>query len=108
MDKNIINKSLRSILQILQEKPAAYRAFGIYWWPIKTMLKSEYTKDNLYMLGDYEDADGAGRVPNVGIEEMIGLAFSEYHLNTVLGMGSNQVTDTEGEPYIIFDQDANV
>ena len=108
MDKNDIDKCLMKILQILQQNPASYRAFGIYWWPIKALLKQKYTKDNLYMLGNYEDPDGVSRVPSVDVVEMIELALSEYSTNISFGLGSNQVTDTEGDPYTIYDQDANL
>jgi len=108
MNKNELDKCLISILQILQAKPLAYRSFGIYWWPIKAILKQKYTKENLYLLGDYVDPDGVERVPDVGVSEMIKQAFSEFQMNTSFGFDGNQVTDTEGEPYTIFDQDADI
>lgn len=101
-----VKSVLKNILTVLQKKPAHYRTFGIYWWPVKAMLKRYYTTEHLYMLGDYEDPDGAARVPDVGVQRMLKLALEEQMMNATYGMGGNRVTDTEGEPYVIFDEDA--
>lgn len=106
MDAIDIEKAMRNTLAVLQADPARYRNFGVYWWPVKALLRRYYTKDNLYLLGTYEDPDGASRVPRVGLQEMLELAFEEYEKNARLGMGGNQVEDADGESYMIYDQDA--
>lgn len=108
MDAIDIENAMRNVLQMLQTEPARYKNFGIYWWPIKALLRRYYNRDNLYLLGSYEDPDGAARVPKVGLQEMLQLAFEEYQQNARYGLGSGQVTDTEGEPYTIYDQDAGL
>lgn len=108
MDKNDIDRTLRNILHILQTDPVKYRCFGAWWWPIKALLKTRYTQDNLYMLGDYEDPDGAARVPDLGLVETVGSALEEFQRNAVFNLGSAEVIDPDGEPYTIYDEDAGI
>lgn len=108
MDARAIEQAMRNVLGTLQADPARYRNFGIYWWPVKALLKRYYSRDNLYLLGDYEDPDGAGRVPRVSLQEMLQRAFQEYAQNARYNLGRNTVSDAEGEPYRIYDEDAGI
>ncbi len=107
MDAIDVKTALRNILQILQTDPVKYRNFGIYWWFIKTLLKREYTKANLSLLGDYMDNSDAAKLPGgMDLQATLKAAFVEYQLNASFNMGSNRVQDANGSVYIIFDQDA--
>lgn len=106
MDVIDIQSAMRNVLQILQTDPANYKKFGIYWWPVKALLKQYYDQNNLYLLGDYEDPDTAVRVPDVGLKEILKLCFQEYQHNASYGRGSGRVEDPDGEIVIIFDEDA--
>lgn len=108
MDRNGIERTLRNILQMLQTEPARYRHFGVYWWPVKALLKHYYTTENLYLLGGYEDPDGVARLPDLGLEEMLGAAIEEYRANAMFNPGSARVVDPEGEAYTVYDEDAGL
>lgn len=106
MDVIDIQSALRNVLQILQTDPENYKKFGVYWWPIKALLKQYYNQDNLYMLGDYIDQDTAGMVPDVGLNDMLRLCFQAYQHNSSYGRGGGRVENPDGEIVIIFDEDA--
>lgn len=99
-------KALRNILAILQDNPIRYRCFGVYWWPVKRMLRERFGPSQLYLLGNYEDADGASRVPALSDQAMLVAALEEYALNVRYSLGRNTVVDPEGEPYTLIDTDA--
>jgi len=98
----------RNCLQMLQQQPEYYRSFGIYWWPVKAILKHYYGRDQLYMLGDYEDPIGAAAAPRVGLQEMLGLALEEQEHNVRDCMLPEWVQTPDGVDYFIFDQDAGL
>lgn len=108
MDTNQIESTLRTILALLQERPERYRCFGVYWWPVKALLKRYYTQDNLYLLGSYEDRDTAARVPRVGLQELIAMALEEYNQNARYNLGRATVVDTDGAPCTIYDEDVGL
>jgi len=98
----------RNILQILQTKPQRYREFGVYWWLIKELLKEHYSKDDLYLLGNFTDTQIHERLPDVSEDELIHLAILEHQQNAAYNLGRNSVNDHEGEPYVIYDEDAGL
>lgn len=99
----------QNILGILQVNPAEYRNFGMYWFFIKDFLKHYYTKDNLYLLGDYVDSSVADRVPaHETLDELLNAALVEYQQNKIYRMGSNQVEDEHGETFTLIDEDAGL
>jgi hypothetical protein len=53
----IARDKLMGVVQMLQDNPAAYLGFGVYWWPVKRMLKEHFGTDVLYMLGPNDDAE---------------------------------------------------
>ena len=108
MDVIDIKSALQNILQLLQTDPANYKKFGVYWWPVKALLREYYTQDNLYLLGDYEDPDTASRVPDVGLKELLRLCFHEYQHNAAYGRNGGRVEDPDGEVVVIHDLDAGV
>lgn len=104
-----VEQAMRNTLQILQTNPANYRNFGVYWWGIKAVLKRYYTKENLYLLGDYMDTGEAAEATQaMDLQSLLRAAFEEYGMNVRYNLGRNTVYDMDGDPYVIFDQDAGI
>lgn len=98
-----------STLQLLQEDPRRYRYFGAYWYLVKAVLKRFYTRDNLHLLGDYMDQSVIDRMPlHAGLADALAGAAEEYRQNASFNLGSNLVTDAEGEAFTLVDTDAGV
>lgn len=98
-----------SALQLLQQDPRRYRNFGAYWWLVKAVLKQFYTRDNLHLLGDYMAPDAEARMPeHTDLQVAMAAAAEEYQQNASYNLGSNQVTDRNGELYALQDPDAGL
>lgn len=98
-----------STLQLLQQDPRRYRAFGAYWWLVKAVLKQFYTRDNLHLLGDHQAPDAEARMPaHNDLQEALAAAVEEYRQNASFNLGSNQVADRDGEMYTLQDLDAGL
>lgn len=96
-----------STLQLLQNDPRKYRNFGVYWFLIKELLKRYYTRDNLFLLGDYRDQSVIDRMPpHQDLQEALHAAVDTYRINVAYAMGSADLTDPEGETFTLVDADA--
>lgn len=97
-----------STLQLLQQDPRRYRAFGAYWWLIKALLKQFYTRDNLHLLGDYMDPQAGERMlPHESLQDALEAAVAEYQANAAFGLGTADVADHGGGgSFALVDQDA--
>lgn len=96
-----------STLQLLQADPRNYRCFGVYWFLIKELLKRYYTRDNLYLLGDYRDQSVIDRMPaHETLQDALAAAVETYRINASYGMGSADLTDPEGETFTLTDADS--
>ncbi|ATI15644.1 hypothetical protein [Bordetella phage vB_BbrM_PHB04] len=96
-----------STLQLLQTDPRNYRNFGVYWFLIKELLKRYYTRDNLFLLGDYIDHSVVDRMPaHADLQEALAAAIETYRINASYAMGSADLTDPEGETFTLIDADA--
>lgn len=96
-----------STLELLQADPARYRAFGTHWYLVKALMKRFYTQENLYLLGDFEDATVVARMPEYAtLDEALAGAVEEYQHNAMFNLGSNVITDPEGEAFTLVDEDA--
>ena len=99
--------ALRNILTVLQQDPFRYRWFGVWWWPVKALLKGAgYTRGNLYLLGDYVDRETAALVPPAGLQDTLRAALAEYGQNARYGRGGGRVESPDGEIVMILDSDA--
>lgn len=98
----------QSTLHLLQQDPRRYVNFGVYWFFVKALMKRYYTRDNLYMLGDYEDPGVIARMPDHGrLQETLEAAVEEYRLNAMHNMGRKGVSDPSGGGSVtIHDEDA--
>jgi hypothetical protein len=96
-----------STLQLLQADPRNYRNFSYYWFFVKALMKRYYTKDNLYMLGDYEDPAVVAMMPDgEDLQETLTEAVDMYRTNAAYGMGTSEFTDPDGETFTLHDEDA--
>lgn len=97
-----------SVMRILQADPRNYKRFGVYWYLIKALLKRFYTRDNLYLLGDYLDETVTDRIPaGMTLDAALIEAVEEYQRNLVFGLGDNPV-DPDGEQFVLLDADAGL
>jgi hypothetical protein len=103
-----IPKALQNILQQLQEEPQRYRLFGVWWWPVKALLRRQYTVDNLYMLGTYQDATTAAMVPSANLQDTMRAALDEYAFNASFPHPAGMVESPDGEMVRLFDADAEL
>ena len=102
-----VHPSLKAVMQQLQDNPQRYRCFGVYWWPIKALLKrAGYTQDNLYLLGSYQDPETAALVPHMGLQDTLRAAFAEYGQNLRYPHPDGMVEDPDGEMVRLWDEDA--
>lgn len=98
-----------STLELLQADPSRYVNYGAYWYFIKALMKRYYTLDNLYLLGDFEDPDVIARMPvHASLDEALTAAAEEYRQNASFNLGSNVITDADGEAFTLIDPDAGV
>lgn len=102
-------QAFRNIVQQLQVDPGRYKLFGIYWWPVKALLKrAGYGPDQLYMLGSYQDPETAALVPAMTLAETLKAAFLEYGQNARYPRESGHVEGPDGEVVVIYDEDAGL
>lgn len=95
-------------LQLLQADPKNYRKFGIYWYLVKALLKRYYTRDNLYLLGDYVDEAVTDRIPEgISLDDALLTALEEYQRNHAFQLGENPV-DPDGDQFVLLDPDAGM
>lgn len=100
--------TLKNILQQLQEEPQRYKLFGVWWWPVKALLRRLYTTDNLYMLGPYQDEKTAAMVLRENLQDTMRAALEEYGFNAVYPHPAGMVENPDGEMVLIFDADAEI
>lgn len=107
MDKPIdIERALRNVVSVLQDRPADYRKFGPYWWPVKAMLRARgYTRDNLTVLGDYMPPDAESLIAERGVQATLRAALREYGQSHFTGILESE--DADGAPYVCVDPDAD-
>lgn len=99
--------ALRNVVQQLQEEPQRYRLFGVWWWPVKAVLKrAGYGPAQLYMLGNYQDPETAAQVPQASLDDTLRAAFEEYAANAAYPHPDGRAEAPDGELVTIWDQDA--
>ena len=103
-----LHSTLLNILHVLQADVRNYRNFGVWWWRVKALLKTEYGRDQHLALGDYVDTDGLALTPELPTQDMLRQALAEYALNARFNLQRAEVTDLDGEPYTVIDQDAGI
>lgn len=98
-----------NVVQQLQEEPQRYKLFGVWWWPVKALLRrAGYGPDQLALLGSYVDPETAAMVPRAGLEETLRAAFQEYGQNARFPHPDGKVENPDGELVTIYDEDAGL
>lgn len=99
-----------STMALLSEKPERYRNFGVYWFFVKALLKRlGYTRDNLYLLGEYEDPGVVAAMPaHQSLQAVLAAATEEYRANASINLNRASVLTPGGEEIVIFDEDAGL
>jgi hypothetical protein len=91
---------------LITEDWRAYRAFGMYWYFVKALLRRFYDRHQMPMIGDYEDPDVIALMPTgLSAVEMIQAATAEYQDNAATRMWSNVCEDGDGESFTLIDPD---
>lgn len=99
--------ALRNVVAQLQADASRYKAFGVWWWPIKALLKGAgYGRDQLYMLGDYVDREQAALVPEGGLAATMAAAFEAFGENIRYPHPGGEVETPDGELVVVLDADA--
>lgn len=102
-------EALRNVAVLLQVQPQNYKLFGVWWWPIKVLLKrAGYTTEQLYMLGTYQDPETASMVPKAGLQATLADAFEEYERNATFPHPDGMVESPDGEMVQMYDEDADL
>ncbi len=97
----------RNVVQQLQAEPQCYRLFGVWWWPMKAILKrAGYGPAQLYMLSSYQDRETASQVPRASLDDTLREAFEEYPQNAAYRHRAGRAEAPDGELVTIWDQDA--
>lgn len=99
--------TLRNILHVLQTDARKYRCFGVYWWPVKALLKTAYGPEQLAMLGDYIDPL-VPAVDQAEPAELLRLALEEFTMNDRYNLGRGECISPDGDPYTVYDEDAGI
>lgn len=99
-----------NVIKLLHDQPARYRNFGVYWYFVKELLKRiGYTKDNLYMLGDYRDDEVINAMPaHKSLNDAIAAACDVYATNSANNIGRNVIFTDDGEKIVLLDEDAGL
>ena len=104
-----IQGALRNVLQQIQAEPKRYKLFGVYWWPMKALLRrAGYGQAQLYMLGTYQDPVTAALVPAMNLPDTLAAAFEEYGQNARYPHADGRAESPDGELVTIFDEDAGI
>lgn len=98
-----------SVLALLQADPARYRSFGPYWPLVKALLKRQYSRDNLALLGEHVDPEAAAHMPpHANLSEALAAAVAFYNNHQAFGLGGNTFVDDEtGDTWELRDPDAS-
>jgi hypothetical protein len=96
-------------LKMLNHNIRHYRNFGVYWYFVKSFLKRYYTKDTLYILGDYEQPEVVARMPKYdSFEDAMHDALLTAYQNQKHNMDNATSIGPDDEPVTLFDADAGL
>jgi len=101
-----ISAMMKSMKQIMIQKPSRYRAYGPYWFPVK----NEYIKQGDFSFGDFIDAAWLVEMDYGDIKYNIAAAFAYEETQFNLGLMDypfHTLEDSEGDPieFISADND---
>lgn len=110
-----VSRALRNIVNVLQENPANYRLFGVWWWPVKLALHVSGHGAEVPGLSNlprgkapYMDPEQSAMVGGRGVQETLRAAFEEYGHNARTGRPGGKAETPDGEVVTIYDPDIGV
>lgn len=102
-----LRQALRNIVQMLQIQPEHYRNFGIFWWPLKRILREHgYGPEHVWYLGDYQDP-GAPTI-KAADDWIVAQALAYYGWSVAHGPHAHEYHPLTSEPYDVIDIDASL
>ena len=110
-----VPRALRNIVNALQENPANYRLFGVWWWPVKLALHVTGHGPEVPGLCNlprgkepYMDPVQAAMVGGRGVQETLRASLAEYGHNARFGRPGGKAETPDGEVVTIYDPDIGV
>jgi len=97
-----------SARQLLAERPERYKLFGVWWYYVKALLKRQYSRDELPMLGDFEQPEVLALMPELDAQESLAAAIATYQDNAYYGLGRTDQVTADGEPFNLYDEDVGL
>lgn len=100
----------RTVLQIgpmLEDNPAMYKTFGVYWWAIKSALHKYYGNRSAWFMGPATDDLMMRRAWHGDLFRTV-VAGAYFHSTQLSEVSDHEYTDDKGvdHPYTLFDADA--
>ena len=105
IDPRVFANSVRALLD---EDPRRYRNFGMFWFFVKALLKRFFDRNDIPILGDYEDTSVNERIPDSvrwSPALMMQAAAEEYAHNASFNLGRAEVMDDDGQFFTVMDAD---
>lgn len=98
---------LHAIATDLQGQPMRYRWYGVWWWPIKAMLKRAGWGQNLPMLRNYLDPEAIATIPaDLSAGQVLAEGLAQYQIAARFAPQKEWVDTPAGDDMIrIYDAD---
>jgi len=98
-----------NIRKTLDADIKSYRNFGVFWYFIKAFLKRHYDRDQMPILGPFEQPDVVARMPAYeSAADALHDALLTWRANWENNMGSATSIGPDDEPVTLFDEDVGV
>jgi len=98
-----------NIRMMLDNDVKYYRNFGVYWYFVKAFLKKHYDKNQMPILGDFEQDDVVARMPEYdNFEDAMHDALLFCRNNQMYNMSSATSIAPDDEPVTLFDEDVGI
>jgi hypothetical protein len=98
-----------NIRKILAADPRSYRNFGVYWYFVKAVLKRYYSREQMPILGAFEQDDVVARMPEYGsLQDALHDALLTWRQNYESNMGRAESIGPDGDLVTLFDEDVGL
>jgi hypothetical protein len=98
-----------NIRKILAADPRSYRNFGVYWYFVKAFLKRYYSREEMPILGAFEQDDVVARMPEYGsLQDALHDALLTWRQNYESNMGRAESIGPDGDLVTLFDEDVGL
>ena len=98
-----------NIRKLLDNNIEVYHNFGVYWYFVKAFLKKYYTREQMPILGDFEQADVAARMPDYdNFEDAMFDSLLFWRANFADNFNDATSIGPDDEPVTLFDEDVGL